>query len=416
MTRTIPRVRLGDVADLNPRADWDLNDDDTVSFLPMSAVDAERVDAVDVETRELADVKKGYTPFRRDDVLVAKITPCFENGKIAQARLTRPYGFGSTEFHVVRPKAGKLDARFLAHYLRQKRILIDGERKMTGSAGQRRVPEHFLSGLQIPAPPLPQQRRIAEILDKAEALRAKRRAAIAQLDTLTQSIFLDMFGDPATNAKRWPEDKVLGDVADIASGVTIGRKLEGKITRSVPYLAVVNVQDGHLDLKVVKTTHATEDEIQRYRLLNDDLLLTEGGDPDKLGRGALWADQIPECIHQNHVFRVRFQSKQLRPLFLSWLIGSQRGKRYFLRSAKQTTGIASINMTQLRAFPLIVPPMNLQDEFERQMKVCAKLKCSHSKALDELDGLFASLQQRAFNGAIGEMRGIQPQTARTVVL
>ncbi len=254
--------------------------------------------------------------------------------------------------------------------------------------------------LTIPVPPLAEQRQIAMVLDRAEALRAKRRATLAQLEVLTQSIFLDIFGDPTKNPKRWPDTKPLGEVADIVSGVTKGRNLDGKVTREVPYLAVANVQDRKLNLSVVKTIEATADEIQRYRLLRNDLLLTEGGDPDKLGRGTLWGDELSECIHQNHVFRVRLTTDQINPLFLNWLIGSQRGKRYFLRSAKQTTGIASINMTQLRGFPLLLPPITFQHDFARRVAAVDKLKTAHRASLAELHALFASLQNRAFRGEL----------------
>jgi type I restriction enzyme, S subunit len=132
----------------------------------------------------------------------------------------------------------------------------------------------------------------------------------------------------------------------------------------------------------------------------DDLLLTEGGDPDKLGRGTLWNNELPECIHQNHIFRVRLKTERLIPLFLNWLVGSQRGKKYFLRSAKQTTGIASINITQLKGFPLIVPPTPLQEAFADHIRALEALKANHQKALAELDALFASLQQRAFKGTL----------------
>src|SRR5260370_20248201 len=129
------------------------------------------------------------------------------------------------------------------------------------------------------------------------------------------------------------------------SGNTKGRNINVSPVRTVPYLAVVNVQDRALDLRQLKTIAATEAEIQRYRLQKDDLLLTEGGDPDKLGRGTLWSGEIDECIHQNHIFRVRLTDSRFLPVFVNWVVGSERGKRYFLRSAKQTTGIASINLT-----------------------------------------------------------------------
>ncbi|HEY9685367.1 MAG TPA: restriction endonuclease subunit S, partial [Coleofasciculaceae cyanobacterium] len=206
--------------------------------------------------------------------------------------------------------------------------------------------------------------------------------------------------DPVTNPKAWNNHVVLGDVAEVVSGITKGRKINGEKTREVPYMAVVNVQDRALNLDLIKTIEATEDEISRYRLQQNDLLLTEGGDPDKLGRGTLWNNELHESIHQNHIFRVRLKSADLDPVFLNWLIGSNRGKQYFLRSAKQTTGIASINMTQLRGFPLLIPPIELQKEFKARISSLDVLKNSYSSSLTKFESLFSSLQQRAFRGEL----------------
>jgi type I restriction enzyme S subunit len=162
----------------------------------------------------------------------------------------------------------------------------------------------------------------------------------------------------------------------------------------------VNVQDRRLALNTVKTIEATEAEIRRYQLKLGDLLLTEGGDPDKLGRGSLWNEQISECIHQNHIFRVRLTHERITPLFLNWLIGSERGKRYFLKSAKQTTGIASINLRQLRAFPILTPPLTLQQRFATAIECVSAVKAEVQDALAALDGLFVSLQHRAFGGEL----------------
>ena len=253
--------------------------------------------------------------------------------------------------------------------------------------------------MPIPLPPLSEQKRIAEILDGAEALRSKRRAALALLDELTQSIFLDMFGDPVSNPKGWDDSRTLADVASIGSGITKGRRTSEPV-RAVPYLAVVNVQDKMLDLSVVKTIEATEKEIDRYRLKKNDLLLTEGGDADKLGRGTLWNDELSECIHQNHIFRVRLTTNDVAPLFLNWLVGGQRGKSYFLSQAKQTTGIATINMTQLKAFPMLIPSRKLQDDFAKRILRIEDIRSSKMSSLNELDQLFASLQHRAFRGEL----------------
>lgn len=394
-------VPLGTVAYINPTVGpLELEADEFVDFVPMAAVEANQTLSASDESRPYGEVKKGYTSFIDGDILLAKITPCFENGKISQIRVNSEVGFGSTEFHVVRPRADLLDGRYLVHLLRQKKIRTEGERRMTGSAGQRRVPKSFLESLPIFLPPISEQRRIATILDKADALRAKRREALAQLDRLAQSIFMEMFGDPLTNSEGWPEGTSLGEVADIVSGVTKGRKLEGKTTREVPYLAVANVQEMRLNLSTVKRIDATEEEIERYALRDGDLLLTEGGDPDKLGRGTLWHGELPECIHQNHVFRVRVTADSITPYFLNWLVGSQRGKRYFLKSAKQTTGIASINMTQLRGFPLLLPPVSLQREFEEAICAVKRQTARLRAAAESCNALFATLQNRAFKGEL----------------
>jgi type I restriction enzyme, S subunit len=395
-------VTIGEVAEVNPRlaADAKPKADVLVSFVPMAAVSEETLSIEEPVDRPYAEVAKGFTPFRRGDIIIAKITPCFENGKMAYAAdLPRDLGFGSTEFHVLRPK-GDLDGGYLFHLLREPFVRRAGEKKMKGAAGQRRVPADFFAKLQIPLPPLTEQKRIAGILDAADALRAKRREALAQLDALLQSTFLHLFGDPVTNPMGWDSSPKLGEIADIVSGITKGRKVRENNLRDVAYLAVVNVQDRYLKLDIVKAIAATESEIEKYALRAGDLLLTEGGDPDKLGRGTLWNNELYECIYQNHIFRVRLKTCDIDPVYLNWLVGSTRGKKYFLRSAKQTTGIASINMTQLKAFPMLVPPLTLQRHFAAIVESVERQKTRMRAHLAELDALFASLQSRAFNGEL----------------
>jgi type I restriction enzyme S subunit len=295
------------------------------------------------------------------------------------------------------PKAGVIDSGYLYWWLSANKATLQ---HLGRGATFKEVSKQIVADLQIPLPTLCEQKRIAAILDAAAALQAKRQASIEQLDYLLQSTFLQTFGDPVTNPRGWIDSVLLGEVADITSGVTKGRKLRNQSTREVPYLAVVNVQDRHLVLDPVKMIEATDAEIAKYRLLRSDLLLTEGGDRDKLGRGTLWQDELPECIHQNHIFRVRLHDERWVPVFLNWLVGSDRGKRYFLSQAKQTTGIASINLSQLKRFPLLLPPLPLQQRFASVVEAVESHKILLKAQQAELHSLFASLQLRAFSGEL----------------
>ncbi|WP_238368845.1 restriction endonuclease subunit S [Mesobacterium pallidum] len=219
-----------------------------------------------------------------------------------------------------------------------------------------------LRELKIPLPPLEEQRRIVDILNRAASIERLRATASTHLRDFIPALFTRMFGDQFEIGQSYPSTQ-LKELAAIGSGVTKGRKLKDAETVDVPYLRVANVQDGYLNLDEIKTIAIKEPERDKYALQAGDLVLTEGGDPDKLGRGALWEEQLPYCAHQNHVFRVRPDTSVVTSEYLKAVVGSAYGKAYFLSVAKQTTGIASINKTQLGQFPVPVPPMDLQVRF-----------------------------------------------------
>jgi len=301
--------------------------------------------------------------------------------------IEHPFALGADGIKVLEPIEG-LDKRFVYHYLNQLAL--------PDNAGYSRHFK-FLKEKFIPLPPLPEQRRIAAILDKTDVIRRKRQQAICLTEEFLRSVFLDMFGDPVMNPKGW-EVKRLDEISDIQSGITKGRKANGQEMLSVPYMRVANVQDGYIDLGEIKEIEATSTEIARYLLKKDDILLTEGGDPDKLGRGAVWHREIATCIHQNHIFRVRPNIEYLLPEYASAQIGSIRGKKYFLKSAKQTTGIASINKTQLSGFPVLIPPVTLQEKFVEIVRKQKGLVTKNSESATNKDDYFNSLIQRAFRG------------------
>ncbi|PSN11833.1 restriction endonuclease subunit S [filamentous cyanobacterium CCT1] len=185
-----------------------------------------------------------------------------------------------------------------------------------------------------------------------------------------------------------------GDVADVVSGVTKGRKLAGRETAHYPYLRVANVQRWKLDLKVMKEIGIPIEELDKYRLQIGDVLLTEGGDWDKLGRSAIWCGEIQDCIHQNHVFRARFLDEGILPEWIVLFTNSYVGRRYFERAAKRTTNLASINMTQLRFCPLPIPPLAEQNRIvakvDELMKLCDQLEESLRQQHQKAEALVAS--------------------------
>lgn len=191
-------------AEINPpQGGFDRTSRDLAAFVPMAAV-SEDGRLVEPELRPISEVAKGYTCFEQGDVLMAKITPCMENGKAAYLReLPTKQGFGSTEFHVLRPRPG-VDPRFVFYLVWNPSFRSEAAKHMTGSAGQKRVPAAFLRRARVPLVEPSEQRRIADILDKADAIRRKRKQAIALTEDLLRSAFLDMFGDPVTNPKGWP--------------------------------------------------------------------------------------------------------------------------------------------------------------------------------------------------------------------
>lgn len=178
----------------------------------------------------------------------------------------------------------------------------------------------------------------------------------------------------------------LAKVAQIQTGLAKG-KSNIKNPVSFPYLRVANVQDGRLDLTEIKLIDVSASEVTRYLLKPGDVLLTEGGDNDKLGRGTIWRGEIQNCLHQNHIFVVRPDKNILDPRFLSLLTNSPYGKLYFRKSAKQTTNLASINTKQLSAFPVLLPPISEQ-------KLIINMFTKWDEAIAKTEQLIAALRRR----------------------
>ncbi|KGI80599.1 hypothetical protein IL38_16365 [Actinopolyspora erythraea] len=263
------------------------------------------------------------------------------------------------------------------------------------------VSKSVVAKISIPLPPLDAQRRIAKVLDQAELLRAKRREAIALLDELAHSIFLDMFGDTETDSTRWPLS-TLGQVGYVQGGLQLSGKRKS-LPITLPYLRVANVYRNKLDLSELKNIQASETETKRTQLHAGDILIVEGhGDPSEIGRSALWDGSVEPCTHQNHLIRVRLQQDLALPEFVNFYINSEAGRRHLLRAARTTSGLNTISTKTVKETPVAIPPLDEQRQFRERLVAIDALKARHQAHLAELDALFASLQDRAFRGTLWE--------------
>ncbi len=302
------------------------------------------------------------------------------------------------------PHSG-FDSEFIAFFLKanEKFILQSGVKI---GATVHSVKAGFIERLNIPDFPIKSQRRIAAQLKAqlAEVEKARKAAEVELSDSeaLSVAYLRDVFDKK--NFERWPIVP-LGEAGNVVSGITLGRKTKDEHLREVPYLRVANVKDGHLDLKEIKTIEATETEINKWRLRKGDILLTEGGDPDKLGRGTFWPGELQECIHQNHIFRVRFPADKYQPEFISAQIASPYGKDYFFAHAKKTTGIATINQKVLKAFPIFSPPLEKQKEMmmclSKKLNETEKITVGFRKRLDEISTLPNRILSQVFDSCNG---------------
>lgn len=189
----------------------------------------------------------------------------------------------------------------------------------------------------------------------------------------------------------------LRTVAHVQTGVAKGKKdIQDPV--ELPYLRVANVQDGHIDLTELKTITVSASQVERYSLRSGDVLMTEGGDFDKLGRGDVWKGQVPVCLHQNHVFAVRPNPDLLVSEFLAALTASAHGKSYFLSCAKRSTNLASINSTQVKDFPVLLPGKEEQERIVQQVSAHALAERSASDTLAQLEKTKAALLSDLLTG------------------
>ncbi|MGI9587467.1 MAG: restriction endonuclease subunit S [Dietzia maris] len=331
-----------------------------------------------------------------DDVLFGKLRPYLAK----TFRVRRPLTC-SGEFLVLRPRPG-FHTRFIEYVTRSQPWLAWADATSYGSK-MPRTSWDFMGDLVTHVPPIEQQRVIADFLDretaKIDALIAKQEQLIASLRedraaTITHAVTkgLDSHGGISSSNHQgppthWTQDVPLKRLAEVQTGLTLGRAVPPETTVTLPYLRVANVQVGRVDLTEVTEVEIDRSEVPRYRLRAGDVLMTEGGDIDKLGRGCLWQGKIDPCLHQNHVFAVRcFDNLDAR--FLVYLLDTAPAREYFTLTAKKTTNLASTNSTTLGRFSFPLPPIAEQETIVDFLdERCSKLDTLIDKSAEIIDTL-----------------------------
>jgi type I restriction enzyme, S subunit len=411
--------RIKDVSRLSPPFSQNKPDDiEACTVVPMEFVS--EFGEVDSSQQQLfQDVSDGLPNFEEGDVIFAKITPCMENGKGAFIeKIPTRYAFGSTEFHVLRTSR-LIDGKFLYYFTFNPTYRKYAETNMTGAAGQKRVSSNFLKYTRIFLPPIEVQAQIAQYLDQT-CTAIDRTIAIKQdqfekLDTFGKSQISKVMVEGInpgvqrqTVNSTWFDEipahwtlRRLKDAITLQTGITLGKEYDGELVE-YPYLRVANVQDGYLNLDDITTIFLPKRDVPRYLLRTGDVLMTEGGDLDKLGRGHVWRGEIEGCLHQNHVFAVRCDENKLLPEYLAFLTSSNHGRNYFEITGKRTTNLASTNSTKVGLFPVPLPPVDEQlgiiEYLNTELKKIGSIKTGVERQIEVLQDYKKSLIHECVTG------------------
>ena len=383
-------MKLADICEINPRAEL-LDDNTLVSFVAMPDVSEDGKINVDTH-RTYGEVKKGFTNFKEGDVLFAKITPCMENGKGALATgLENGIGFGSTEFHVLRPNAGIVLGQWLYYLTSWQAFRKDAEKHMTGSAGQKRVPKSFLEKYEVDVPPIDDQKYQVLQLNRIRKVIDARQQQLSALDDLIKSRFVEMFGDE-TNPYQWPVVNV-EDVANVSVGVVIKpAQYYTDAEHGVKAFRSLNIGAGTIkDSDWVYFSHEGNDKNSKSQLRENDLLIVRSGAPGT----ACVVPKVYEGCNAIDIIIARPETDKVNPYYLCTYTNLPHGKRQI---DEGTGGAAQqhFNVGKYNKLQLMLPPLKQQNEFVSFLEQIDKSKSVIQKSLDETQRLFDSLMQEYF--------------------
>lgn len=367
------------------------------SFLPMEDLGVNAYYTTPKQQRPLSEVQSSYTCFIDGDILLAKVSPCFENGKIGIAdNLVNGIGFGSSEYLVIRSKEN-VRKGYLYHYLRSNHFVREATKNLTGTSGLRRVSKSFVGNYPIPIPPLAEQESIVAELDCLLDIIEKQKQQLKELDNLAKSIFYTTFGDPISNNFGW-KNRRLGEIVN-SNMIGLTRSgSEQDASYEYLYFKMNNIgNEGGVDWSKTTRVNACAQEVEKYTLKEGDFLFNTRNSFELVGKTCIYPHIDGEvCLFNNNIMRIDFK-KEINVTYMAYLFQDKYIKNQLDRIKKGTTSVWAIYYKDLEKIDILVPDIALQEEFASKIAAIEKQKDMIKQSIAETETLFNSRMDYYFN-------------------
>ena len=358
--------------------------------------------SINRETKQIEDAKelaceeapsRARKDIRVNDLLVSTVRPNLN--AVAQVTAELDGQIASTGFAVLRPDPKRIHPRYLFFRVITDAFISDMVAQAKG-AGYPAVSDRIVSNHKLPLPPLPEQHRIVEILDQADALRRQRREADELSKRILPALFQEMFGDPQTQTIK--AAKSLGDyITESNYGLSAKADQDDSGT---PILRMNNVTyEGHLDLESLKYLSPHTPNLKRSMLRKGDLLFNRTNSRELVGKTALWGPDIP-AVAASYLIVFRVNETKLLPEFVWAYMNSRFFKELLLNTARKAIGMANINSKEIAAFPIWTPPLERQMKFREALEGIKSSSQNQITCATTLETLFQTLLHRAFDGSL----------------
>jgi type I restriction enzyme S subunit len=355
------------------------------------------------ETKPFKEVKKGFTYFAEGDVIFAKITPCMQNGKSAIAKgLANKLGFGSTEFHVIRPNDGVITAEWIWYFVRQESFRKEGAYHFRGAVGQQRVPSEYLENANVLLPPITEQRRIvaklAECMERIGEAQQLRKQAKLEARGLEHAAFHDAIAE-GINECGWP----LGTLGDVATSFRYGSSAKAHAEEvGTPVLRMGNITNGYLDYNDLKFLELDERDLRKYCLKSGDILINRTNSLELVGKAAMFDKSDGNWVYASYLVCVDVDRSRVMPEFVVGVLNSRMGRDFVLATARRAIGMVNINAKEMARFPMPLPPLKEQAAIVERLR---SVRTTAESLRDELaspgiEQLRSAVLRKAFSGEL----------------